>query len=143
MTATPINMDRLIEAHQAVKMARAARKQLFDEEDAKLEADQNMIRAVILDHLNKTGAQSIATEHGTAYRREVLKPSAADWSAIWEWMKAHDGFDIMERRLKAGFVKEYIENHNGQLPPGVNAHYEYEVSVRRPTKSSKPEEKND
>lgn len=141
--AATINIDQVIEVHQRIKDARAALKQTFEQQDSELESQQQKLRAVILQHLNATGAQSIATAHGTAYRREVLKPSASDWTAIWDWMKQNDGFEIMERRLKAGFVKEYMEQHNGALPPGVSAHYEYEVSVRRPTKSKPEETTND
>ena len=139
--AASINIDQIIEVHQRIKDARAALKQSFEQQDVALESQQQKLRAVILQHLNVTGAQSIATAHGTAYRREVLKPSASDWTALWDWMKANDGFEIMERRIKAGFVKDYMTEHEGKLPPGVSAHYEYEVSVRRPTKTNQPEEK--
>lgn len=133
MAGQPINIDRVIEAHQAIKAARQARKQQWEVEDAALETDQNKLRAVLLNYMNTTGAKNIATAHGTAYRMQKIKPSAADWGAIWDWMKEDgDRFEIMERRLKSGFVKQYMEEHEGQLPPGVNVHTEFEVAVRRP-----------
>ena len=51
-------------------------------------------------------------------------------------MVQNDGFDLMERRLKATFVKQFMDENNGALPPGVNVHREFEVSVRRPSSVS-------
>lgn len=126
------NLAKIVQAYSAIRDARAAKRRAFDEADAELEADQQTLRAMMLDLLNKTGAKSIATDYGTVIRSEKIKPSAADWGAIWEWMKQNDGFDIMERRLKATFIKEFMEQNDGAIPPGVNVLREYEISVRRP-----------
>lgn len=131
-------LDKVVQAHQAIRDARTARRHAWEKEDLALEEDQNVLKRVLLDHLNQNGAKSVNTEFGTVYRTEKFKPSAADWGAIWEWAKQNDGFEIVEKRLKATFIKEYAEAHGGQLPPGVNAHREFEVSVRRPNTTGKP-----
>lgn len=128
----PIPIDRVVEAHNAIRDARTAKRHAWEEEDAKLEADQHKLKVLLLDVLNQNGAKSIATAQGTIYRREVVKPSAADWGAIWDWMKKNDAPDLVERRLKVKFITDYQEENGGQLPPGINVHREYEVSVRRP-----------
>lgn len=132
----PVNLDTVVQAHNAIKDARTAKRHAWEQEDQALEADQNKLKVFMLELLNATGAKSIATSQGTVYRREVLKPSAADWGAIWEWAKTNDGMDIFERRLKAGFISTYMEEHNGALPPGVNAHRQFEVAVRRSSTGS-------
>lgn len=132
MTA-PINLDAVVQAYSAIRDYRAAKRHLWEQADAEWEDDMQRLKALMLDHLNTTGAKSVATDHGTIYRTEKVRPSAADWQAVWDWMVANDGFDIMERRLKATFVKQYMEENDGALPPGVNVHREFEVSVRRPT----------
>jgi hypothetical protein len=65
-----------------------------------------------------------------------MKAGAADWGAIWDWMKEHDAADLLERRLKVGFIQQYMEDNEGAVPPGINIHREFEVSVRRPSDSS-------
>ncbi len=126
-------MDQVISAHQAIKDARTAKRRAWEKEDLALEEDMNKLKRWMLEQLNATGAKSVSTDKGTVYRREVLKPSAADWGAIWTWAKEHDAMEIFEKRLKAGFITEYMEENGGALPPGVNAHREFEVAVRRPT----------
>jgi len=134
-----IKLDRVVQAYSAIRDARTARRHVWEAEDLLLETDQNTLKVLMLDLLNKNGATSIKTEHGTAYRSEKLKPSAADWGAIWDWAVANNAMDIFERRLKAAFIKEYMEAHDGAVPPGVNVHREYEVSVRRPNGSTNQE----
>lgn len=136
---TAINMGKVIEAHNAIRDHRAAKRHAWEAADAELEEDQNKLRAVLLDQLNKAGATSMATEFGTVYRTERIKPSAADWSAVHNWVLADptgDRFEVFEKRLKVTTIKEYMDANGGQLPPGVNVHREYDIGVRRPSGSA-------
>lgn len=127
-----INVDQLVAAYTAIRNARNAAKAAFDKQDAALEEDMIKLRAVILEQMNATGAKSIATEHGTAYRVLKTKPSAADWSAIYGWiMENPERFELLEKRLKPTFIDHYAEEHDGAIPPGINVHRQYEVSVRK------------
>lgn len=136
-TAAP-TIEDIVQVYMAIRDARTAKRHAWEKADAELEEDQTKLRAYLLSQLNATGAQSVKTAMGTVYRSEKLKPSAADWGAINRWVVENDGFDIYEKRLKSGFIKEYMEANNGAVPPGVNVHREFEVSVRRPTASGKP-----
>lgn len=126
-----INIDRVVNAYNAIRDARTVQRHAWEKQDVALEADQNKLKVLMLELLNANGAKSIATDHGTVYRTEKIRPSAADWGAIWAWMVEHDAMDLLEKRLKTTFIKEYMEEHDGALPPGVNVHREFEVTVRR------------
>lgn len=127
-----INLDKVVEVYNAIRDARAARKRAFEAEDDALETDQNKLKVLMLDLLNRNGAKSIATEHGTVYRTEKVKPSAADWNVVYDWIIADpERFELLEKRLKATFVKQYMDENDNAIPPGVNVHREYEVAVRR------------
>lgn len=128
---TTINLDRVVEVFNAIRDARTVKRHAWEQEDAALEADQTKLKAMMLDILNNLGGKSIATEHGTVYRTEKIRPSAADWAVVQQWIIANDAWDLMEKRLKATFVRQYMEDNQGQIPPGVNVHREFEVTVRR------------
>lgn len=142
MTAA-VNMDKFVEAYNAIKDARTVKRHAWEKADLALEEEQLQLKRFMLNHLNNNGAKSIATEHGTVYRSEKLKPSAADWGAIWEWMQKNDGMDLLERRLKTTFIRTYMDEHDGAIPPGINVHREYEVSVRRASTPSDSKDNND
>lgn len=131
-------MDRVIQAYDALRNHRAIKEAEHKKADADLEADMVKLRALLNEMMNVSGASSVKTEYGTAYRTEKLKVSAADWGALNDWiLEDPSRIEIYEKRLKAGFVKDFMEQNENAIPPGVNVHRDYEVSVRRPTASAK------
>jgi len=131
------DLSAVVAAYTAIGDARTVARHAWEKKDADLEADQHKLKVYMLALLNSHGATSIKTEHGTAYRSEKIKTSAADWTAVYDWIMADpDRFELLEKRLKSTFVKEFMEANEGKIPPGINVHREYEVSVRRPTGSS-------
>lgn len=136
MADTPqvaLDLGRLTKAHINIRDARAALKKQYDDADVDLKASQERLENAMLDHLNKHGMESVRTEFGTFYKQEDIKPSGADWAALYDWIKEHDAWDALERRIKKTFITEYMEAHQGSLPPGVNVHREFVVRVRRPS----------
>lgn len=129
--APPLDLARIVKAHVNIRDARAQLKQDFDASDADLKAAQKKLENALLDHLNKHGMESVRTEFGTFYAQEEMTPSASDWNILYDWIKEHDAWDALERRIKRTFVKEYAEAHNGGLPPGVSVFREKIVRVRR------------
>lgn len=133
MTAN-IDLNQVVQAYNAIRDARTVKRHAWEAEDLALEEDQNKLKVFMLSTLNNIGGESIRTEAGTIFRTEKLKPSAADWSVVYAWiMDDPERFELLEKRLKPTFVKQFMEENTGAVPPGVNVHREYEVSVRRPS----------
>jgi hypothetical protein len=126
-----IDLGQVTKAHINIRDARTALRKQYEEADADLKKSQEKLESVMLDHLNRHGMDSVRTEAGTFYRQEEITPSAADWNALYDWIKDNDAWDALERRIKRTFVKEYQEAHNGGLPPGISVFREYVVRVRR------------
>lgn len=133
---TSINLDRVVVAYNAIRDARTVKRHAWEAEDLALETDQNQLKVLMLDMLNQTGSKSIATDHGTIYRTEKLRPSAADWNVVYSWIMADpERFEALEKRLKPTFVRQYMDDNEGAIPPGINVHREFEVNVRRSNSS--------
>lgn len=122
---------KVVEAYLNIRDRRAEIKRDYDAQDDNLKAAQRQLEGVLLKHLNDTGLDSARTPVGTFFRSESLKPSGSDWTAFYEWVRSNDAFEALEKRIKRDFIKEYMETHDGALPPGVSVHREYEVRVRR------------
>jgi hypothetical protein len=131
MEAPELDLGQVARAYINLRDARTKLRQDYDAQDASLKEAQAKLDAVMLDHLNKHGMDSVKTAAGTFYRQEEITPSAADWNALYEWIKDNDAWDALERRIKKTFVKEFMEGHNGGLPPGISVFREYVVRVRR------------
>ena len=126
-----MDINALTKAHVRIRDARAALKKTFDAEDGVLKAKQERLEGEMLRILQQGNVDSIKTDSGTFYRQEDITPRGDDWDAFYQWVAANDAFDALERRIKKTFVKEYMETHDGAIPPGVSVYREYVVRVRR------------
>lgn len=126
-----VDFNAVTTAYLNIRQARSDLRKRFDEEDGQLKESMTKLETIMLQQLNDSGAQSMRTDSGTFYKTEKIKPSASDWEAFYDWIAKEDAFDALERRIKAVFIKEYMEEHDGELPPGVSVHREYQVNVRR------------
>lgn len=126
-----LDMTKIVKAHIAIRDARRVLAEQFNTRDADLKTKQARLEAEMLRFMQASNMDSVRTEAGTFYRQEVIKPSGADWEALYKWIKDHEAFDALERRIKATFIKDYMDEHDGETPPGVNIHREYVARVRR------------
>lgn len=125
------NADKLVRVHQKISAARKAAKAEFDALDFGLKEQLKVVEAEMLRFLNDTEQKTAKTEHGLFYWQEKIIPQGADWDAFYRFVREENAFDALERRIKTGFVKEYMEAHDGDLPPGVNLYREREICVRK------------
>lgn len=121
-----------VSAILALKDARAKLKQSFDEQD-KVYADKiTQIEAFIMRRAQEGGVESFKTEFGTAAVRPTLKASVGDAAALKKWVLETGNTEIYQSRLSTPVIREWAENHGGDVPPGVNAYRELTVSITRP-----------
>jgi len=126
-----MDINKLVRVYVKIRDAKLEAKKAFEAQDAELKGKMEQIGNALLAHLNANNTESVRTEEGTVFRQEDVMPRADDWTAIYDWIKANDAFDILERRVKKTFVKEYMKGHDGAIPPGVSVMREYTVCVRR------------
>ena len=78
------------------------------------------------------GGESIKTEHGTAYRTQVMAVKMADREAFMDFVNEdwvnRNGF--LTSAVTKEMVKEYLEEHN-QKPPGLDVAYVLKTNFRR------------
>ena len=130
-----IDANRIVKTFVKIRDRRSQLKREFEAADAELKAQQEKLESVLLAHLNTHNEDSVRTSEGTFYRQLKVMPSATDWGAFYEWIKEHDAFDALERRIKAKFITDYMEEHAddpaNNLPPGVSVYKRYDVRVRK------------
>lgn len=95
----------------------------------KLATLEGALHRVMLD----SNVDSIRTEAGTAFRKEALKVSCNSWESLDGWLRTADVpfSEVYEKRVSKRFVEGYMGQHEGELPPGITAHREFVVQVRR------------
>ena len=125
-----VTVDDAVAGYITLRDKRSELKKEYEERDADLKTKMERIEVFLLQSLDKVGANSLNTDHGTAYISEDVRASCADWDALWSCIQQTGRFDLLEKRVASKAVREYREE-NGDLPPGVSIHSERVVRVRR------------
>ena len=126
-----VNWEKIVRVHNAIKAKLAEEQAEWEKKEAKYKADLEEIANFMLGQLNESNVDAIKTPAGTIYRQEKIIPTGADWDKFYKWVAENDAFDALERRIKATFIKDYMEQHANALPPGVSVFRQYKVGVRK------------
>ena len=110
---------------------KAQMKSDFDASVAPITEKMDKLEAKLLDVFNKTGMDSVKTEHGTAYTAVRTTASVADREAFMDFVKANEEWSLLEVRASKTAVEQFCESNDNALPPGVNMRSERVVNIRR------------
>lgn len=131
MEQATTDVDRMIRVYVRIRDARADLKKQFDVKDIEMKEQQEQIENALLDLSNQTGVTQLGAEHGTAYVETETQISIADDSAFYKFVEDGGHLDLLQRRVATNAVKQYIEDHKGAIPPGLNIFNRKRIKVRR------------
>lgn len=126
-----MDFARVVKTYLKMRDARTTLKHEYEAADTKIKEKMEQLEAVLLSHLNTSKTESVRTAAGTFYRQEEMTPTGSDWEKFYQWIGENNAFEALERRIKKTFIKEYAEQHEGGLPPGVTVYREFVVRIRR------------
>jgi hypothetical protein len=96
---------------------------------AVIEHEEKALKLHIIDNLPKSKASGIA---GKLARVSVIikeVPQVKDWKKFYAYVKKHGAFDLMQRRLSEGAIKDRWED--GKKIPGVESFKVVSVSMNK------------
>lgn len=128
-----MDIDKLVLAARNIRDAEHEIQKKADAEIAELKAKREKIEAFLMQHLIDNNVDSLRTANGTIFRSIDTIPQGQDWDLFYRWVKDHDAFDALERRIKRTFIADYMEAHDGEIPPGVSVFRQYKLNIRKPT----------
>ena len=131
------NIDKAIAAYVKLrdkieameKQHKAAKKELVDK--------QLKLAALIEKVMDSIGTESVKSEHGTAFKAKkdsVKVANKADFSEFIVQEIERDGVDalyLLTLSAAKNAVKDYMAEHEDELPPGIKYETWQEVQVRR------------
>lgn len=126
-----ITADKLVKAYVKIREERSKLNQEYDEKDAKLKEQLDLIEHELLEMCKTVGADSLKTQHGTVSRRVSKRFWTSDWHSFHKFVKEHDALDLFERRISQSNMQQFLEENPDVLPQGLNVDSKYTVSVRR------------
>ena len=125
------DLDQLTSIYLKIRDKRAENKREFENVDKDLEEQQKMLAEQMLDTCKEMNADSIRTPHGTIIRSVKSKYWTGDWDSMYNFIKEHDAFGLLERRLHQTNMKDFLNENPDVMPMGLNVENEYTIVVRR------------
>jgi len=132
VTQTPPKVDMNAYVGKYVQL-RDKIKELDDAHKQKMKPYKDALEqlgGMLLDELNNSGSNSMATDSGTCYRTEKKSASIADGEAFMAFVISNNAWDLLDRKANAKAIEERLEAGD-DLPPGVNFSKVFVVGVRR------------
>jgi len=129
--ATRPDLDQLTAIYLKIRDTRAENKREFENVDKDLEEQQKMLAEQMLDSCKELGADSIKTPHGTIIRSVKSKYWTGDWDSMYTFIREHNAFGLLEKRLHQTNMKDFLNENPDALPMGLNVESEYTIVVRR------------
>ena len=126
-----IGADKLAKVYIKMRDKLQELQREYEEEEANIRAQMEIIEQKLLDICKETGADSIKTPVGTVMKSTKTSIWPSDWAAMYDFIRQHDAYDLLERRVHQTNMKTWLEDNPGLLPQGLNAETRYSVTVRR------------
>lgn len=128
---TQYTTEELVSTYIKIRDEIQETKKKADQKIAELEEYLSVVANGLLDICKAQGANSISTDKGTVMRTVKSKYWTSDWQSIYSFIKEHNAFELLEKRLHQSNMKSFLEENPDTHPPGLNVEREYAVTVRR------------
>ena len=89
------------------------------------------IGAWLMDYLTKTGQTSVKTESGTAYTATHFATKVIDREKFLKFLELGN-WELATITASRADVEQYLDQHHGETPPGVETSRRVNIVVRRP-----------
>ena len=129
--STP-SIDRLTQVYIKMRDAKEELTAKYKKSVAVIDEQMQMIESELLENCKSLNAASIRTPHGTVIRSVKSRYWTNDWDSMYRFIKEHDAFALLEKRLQQTNMKEFLSENPDILPAGLNVENAYTVVVRRP-----------
>lgn len=109
----------------------AAKSEEFKATKAALEESMTILNDELFLRLKAAGGTSLKTRAGSVISKTTTTPKAADTGVFLDFIRTTGAVELLQARLSATAVNEWIENNNGALPPGVIQETSHSITIRR------------
>lgn len=127
----PVDMNTLASVYLKMRDARDAVRREAEAKEKEIQEQMDVVEQQMLDACKSLGADSIRTPHGTIIRSVKSRYWTNDWDSMYQFIREHDAYGLLEKRLHQTHMKEFLEENPNTFPIGVNVESSYTVVVRR------------
>jgi len=126
-----VPLDTLASIYLKMRDARDKVRCDADAKEKEIQEQMDVVEKQMLDACRVLGADSVRTPVGTIIRSVKSRYWTNDWDSMYRFIKEHDAYGLLEKRLHQTHMKDFLEENPDVFPEGVNVENSYTVVVRR------------
>lgn len=126
-----IDAEALVAERQEVKATLEAMEAAHKDAAASLKQKLEELDGRLLQVLIETKQSSFKAAGCTVFAAEKFMPSIGDKEAFNNFIRQTGNVELLSPRVSSSTLKEYMEAHGGEAPPGISIRVERELRVRR------------
>lgn len=130
MTAAMTPAD-MVDAYIRLRDHKKAADDEFKKSMEKVNLAMEKLEGKMLEFLQTSGGDSIKCKAGTVYRNTQYSASVDNRDAFLKWIEETGNSEALDVKANKTFVKEFVTNTGGDIPPGVKFTQMHTVGVRR------------
>lgn len=111
---------------------RADRLDLTKRVDA-MKSEEASLRSRILEELDDIGLAKASGAMATCGVTMSIQPMVEDWDKVHEWIREHNRFDMLQKRLSIVAWRDLVQD-SGELVPGTLVTEVRDVSLTKSTR---------
>ena len=115
-----IPMDKLANVYRKMQ---AKIQQLTTQHETQVEnikAQQEAVKNALKDQMLVLGVSSVRTDKGTVVLSTKTRYNTSDWDSFKSFVMENDALDLFEKRIAQTNMKQFLDEHPGVVPPGLN-----------------------
>jgi enamine deaminase RidA (YjgF/YER057c/UK114 family) len=126
-----MDASKLVKVYIKMRDAKAALEHEMEEKVNAIAEQMAIVEQELLEICKATGQDGGKTEYGSFTRSVKTRYWTSDWDRMYAFIRDHDAPELLEKRIHQGNFKEFLEQHPGTMPEGVNVDSKYAITVRR------------
>lgn len=127
----PVDVNKLTSIYIKMRDRRSILKQEWEVQDKEIQTQMDVIEQELLELCKDLNTNTLGTDHGTVVRSVKSRYWTNDWDSMYRFIKEHDAFGLLEKRIQQTHMKEFIQENPDVYPQGMNVENQFTVVVRR------------
>lgn len=98
-----------------------------------MKSKEQDLRTEILACLDESGLAKATGHIATAGKKITIIPLVTDWDQVFGYIKEHDRFDLVQKRISVLAWRETLENN--ELVPGTESVEDIDITLTKASRS--------
>lgn len=125
-----MDINQLATRQLELRALRATLKAEFEARDKVFTDEMDAIEQQFIAACEAANVKSMRTDAGTVIFQETKRFWTSDWEATYKFIREHNAFELLEKRIAQSNLREFLESNPGVVPPGLNYTVEKKATVR-------------